>query len=94
MNRFPVAMVLVLALAGCASAPPARQPMAADPASCTGDRFYEGAKSYARCIRHVATPPRPMQQIRAAMRQHRRLITDDISAAQRTRPAEPRGVSS
>jgi hypothetical protein len=50
MNRLPVAMILALALAGCAGVPPARQPVAADPASCTGDRFYQGVKSYARCI--------------------------------------------
>jgi hypothetical protein len=80
MNRLPVAMILALALAGCAGAPPARQPVAADPAPCTGDRFYHGVKSYARCIRHVASPPRPTRQIRGAMREHRALITGDVSA--------------
>jgi hypothetical protein len=80
MQRLPVAMTLALALAGCASAPPARQPVAADPASCTGDRFHDGGKSYARCIRHVASPPHPTRQIRAARREHPTLITGEASA--------------
>ena len=80
MIRPLVAMVLGMALGGCASAPPGKQPVAADPAPCTGDRFYEGVKNYARCIRHVATPPHPTQQIEAGMREHRRLITGDASA--------------
>lgn len=87
MNRVPVAMSLLLILAGCANAPPPRQPVAAGPASCTGDRFYKGIKTYARCIRHVARPPYQLRQIRAAMREHRTPILDQAAPAT-GRPAE------
>lgn len=56
MDRFGVAIVLLLALAACTSAPIPQQPVEAEQAPCVGERFYEGAKNYARCIKHVATP--------------------------------------
>jgi hypothetical protein len=87
MNRLPVAMILALALAGCAGAPPPRQPVAAHPASCTGGRFHEGTKTYARCIRHVASPPYQMRQIRAAMREHRMPMMEEASS-ETGRPVE------
>jgi hypothetical protein len=54
MNRLAVAMILVLALVGCTGAPMPKEPVEADRAPCIGDRFYEGAKNYARCIKNVA----------------------------------------
>jgi hypothetical protein len=56
MNRFAVAIVLLLALAACTSAPTPQQPVEAEQAPCVGERFSEGARNYARCIKHVATP--------------------------------------
>ena len=56
MNRFAVAVMLVLALAGCASASMPEQPVEAERAPCVGERFDEGATNYARCIKHVASP--------------------------------------
>jgi hypothetical protein len=55
MNRFALAMMLVLALAGCTSSPTSKQPVEADRGPCAGDGFAGGASNYARCIRHVAT---------------------------------------
>jgi hypothetical protein len=55
MNRVRVAMVLVLALAGCTSTPTPKEPVEADRAPCIEDGFHEGARNYARCIKHVAT---------------------------------------
>ena len=80
MNRLLSATVLAFALAGCASAPPQRQPVAADPMSCTGDRFYAGGKSYASCIRHVASPPHAMPPIRSALRKQHTSIPSDALA--------------
>ena len=54
-----VAMILALAAAGCISAPMPEQPVEADWAPCVGDGYYGGTKSYARCIKHVATLARP-----------------------------------
>ncbi len=65
MNWLAVAMILVLALSGCTSAPTPEQPVEADRAPCTEDRSPEGAKSYTRCIRHVATLAMRMRQIQA-----------------------------
>jgi hypothetical protein len=56
MRRLIIGMTLGLALAGCTSAPPAEQPAAANWAPCGGFKFNEGATSYARCIKYVATP--------------------------------------
>ena len=56
MRRLIIGTILGLALAGCTSAPPPEQPAAANWAPCGGLKFNEGATSYARCIRYVATP--------------------------------------
>ena len=56
MKRLIVGMVLGLALAACASAPTPEQPAKADLAPCGGFKFNEGTRSYARCIKYVATP--------------------------------------
>jgi len=56
MSRVPLGLIVALALAGCAAGPPSAEPVAADPMSCTGDRFHEGSRSYASCIRRVAGP--------------------------------------
>ena len=48
-------MALGLALSACTSAPPPEQPKA-DWAPCGGYKSNEGAVSYARCIKYVATP--------------------------------------
>jgi len=56
MNRLAVAMILVPALVACTSAPSSKQPVQADRLPCMGEGIYEGAKNYARYIRHVATP--------------------------------------
>ena len=56
MKRLIVGMVLGLALAACASAPTPAPPAKADLAPCGGFKFNEGTRSYARCIKYVATP--------------------------------------
>jgi hypothetical protein len=59
MKPLAVAMILVLAAAGCISAPTPEQPVEADWAPCVGDGYYGDTKSYARCIKHVATLASP-----------------------------------
>ena len=78
MSRVAIGLILALALAGCAAgAPPPAAPVAADPMSCTGDRFREGIKSYASCIRRVASPSPPRRAARAVSAE---LILDGRSA--------------
>ena len=48
-------MVLVLIFAACTGAPTPEQPAEADWAPCAGYGFHEDDKSYARCVKHVAT---------------------------------------
>jgi ABC-type uncharacterized transport system auxiliary subunit len=55
MKRLAVGMALALMLAACTSAPTPEQPAEADWAPCAGYRFHENEKSYARCVKHVAT---------------------------------------
>lgn len=54
MNR--VAVAIFVALAGCASASQPEQAVDTDRAPCTGERFDGDHRTYARCIKHVATP--------------------------------------
>jgi hypothetical protein len=55
MKRLAVKIIMMLALAACTSAPTPEQPAEADWVPCGGHSFYEDSKSYARCIKHVAT---------------------------------------
>ena len=56
MNQVTLAIFVALALPGCASAPQPEQAVDTDRAPCTGERFDGDHRTYARCIKHVATP--------------------------------------
>jgi hypothetical protein len=61
MKRIVLIVILGLAPAACTSAPVPEQPTEAEWVPCRGYGSYEGASSYARCIKHIAflaeTPP-------------------------------------
>jgi hypothetical protein len=53
MKRIAVQLILGLALAACTGAPATE----AEWVPCSGYGSYEGASSYARCIKHIAFLP-------------------------------------
>jgi hypothetical protein len=57
MKRIAAKMILGLALAACTSAPGPEQPTEAEWVPCSGYGSYEGASSYARCIKRIAFLP-------------------------------------
>jgi hypothetical protein len=57
MKRIAVTVILGWALAACTSAPVPEQPTEAEWVPCSGYGSYEGTRSYARCIKHIAFLP-------------------------------------